>query len=66
MKMDDISHHVIPIVNQSDMLPDSDIPMMGRRRRKLTAKGTGRGVGLLSPRDWRALFLPGRLRIERT
>jgi hypothetical protein len=35
------------VVNQNDMMPDDYIPMMARRRRKVTAKVTGWGVRLL-------------------
>jgi hypothetical protein len=45
---DDVDQHVIDVVDQSDMVPDSYIPMMGRRRRKLTAKVRGYGVSLLA------------------
>ena len=48
VKLDNVAQHVIDVVNQSDMLPDSYIPMMGRRRRKLTAKVRGDGVSLLA------------------
>jgi hypothetical protein len=40
VKVDDVERHII-VVNQNDMMPDGYIPMMARRRRKVTAKVTG-------------------------
>jgi hypothetical protein len=53
VKLDNVDQHMI-VVNQNDMVPDDYIPMMARRRRKLTAKVRGCGV-----------ILPAKVRRDR-